>query len=428
QFKRYDDIICIDLKSFFATAECIALGLDPFKTDLVVADASRGESSIVLATSPSLRAKGMPGRFRLFELPKNLKVHIVKPRMAYYVHMSNKILKMYLEYFSSEDILVYSIDEVFIDVGGYLSLYDKSIYEMAQFLLSELLSRFGMYATCGIGDNMLLAKFALDIEAKHNDDFIATWRYEDLPNKLWPITDLTDVWGIGRGMEKRLHDLGIESMYDLAHYDIYKLVKYLGIMGEELYLHANGIDISRVQDQEREHQRKGYNSNQTLFHNTPKNEVRQYLKDLIIGQCERLRAEHKVARVVSLYIGYGSVEDQPPFRMQHKLAAPSFDISVISEVLLGIYDNHVLDIPIRRLGISLTSITEFEGVQLNLFAQGQDVTNTDLDFAYDTINIKYGQDTVFKASALGDESNYFKRRRLIGGHNAGDTGDENESE
>lgn len=424
QFKLYDQIICIDLKCFFATAECINRGLDPFETDLVVADLSRGNSSIILAVSPALRAKGVPGRCRIFELPKYLKksqinnIVFAKPKMADYVQMSNDILKMYFELFSTNDILVYSIDEVFIDVSSYLTLYKKSTYEIAQMLLAMLIKRFGMYATVGYGDNLLLAKLALDIEAKHNDDFIAHWTYDDLPHKLWPISDLTSVWGIGRGMEKRLHALGINRMYDLAHFDIYRLVKELGIMGEELYLHAHGIDVSKIKDQERITSRKGFNSNQTLYHNTPKRLVRQKLKDLILQQAQRLRQENVTTDVVQLFIGYSSKEEQPAFRMQRKLSAPTLDLKILDEIIMDIFDNEVLDIEIRRIGISFTGLKEFHGFQLNLFQEGNDVDNIDLDFAYDSINVKYGTNTVFKASALTDESNLFERAKLVGGHNA----------
>lgn len=151
QFKLYDTILCIDLKSFYASVECVYRNENPFTYDLVVADTSRGKGSIVLAVSPSLKNKGVPGRLRLFELPDNLDICVAKPKMAFYIHQSNQILKMYLEYFSAKDILVYSIDEVFIDVSSYLSFYNKSAYQLAQLLLLELRKRFKIPAVCGIG-------------------------------------------------------------------------------------------------------------------------------------------------------------------------------------------------------------------------------------------------------------------------------------
>ncbi|MDF9867692.1 DNA polymerase V [Bacilli bacterium PM5-3] len=418
KFKLYDNILCIDLKCFFASVECIDLKKNPFTYDLVVADKSRGKSSIVLAVSPSLKKKGIPGRCRIFDLPKNLNIDIIKPRMARYIEISNQILKMYLKYFASNDILVYSIDEVFIDITSYRNFYKKNAYEIACLLLNELKQIFGLTAACGIGHNMLLAKLALDIEAKHNPDNIATWTYDDLPTKLWPITNLNEVWGIGRGLSKRLKLLGINSMYDLAHYDIYKLVKEFGMMGEEIFLHAHGIDVSKIQEQDNTTKRKGYNVNHTLFKNTPKNQVRQLVKELVVQLAHRLRTDNKATSVIQLYIGYASNEEQPSFRMQKKLETPTIDLATLSNIVMNIFDKEVLDISIRRIGLSFSKLSEFEGVQLNIFEQEHEIDNINLDFAYDMVNIKYGQNTVFKASALSEDSQFFKRSKLIGGHNA----------
>lgn len=420
QFKQYRDIICIDLKCFFASVECADKGWDPFKKKMVVADTSRGEGSIILAVSPALKELGLPGRLRIFELPKQYKkeIDIVKPNMKKYVDASNNILKMYLEYFSPEDILVYSIDEVFIDVTAYKKLMGMETYEITTMLLKQLRKRFKLFAAAGIGPNMLLAKFALDIEAKHNHDFIAEWDYDNIKEKLWPMDDLCEVWGIGRGLKKRLNDLGIYTMYDLAHANIQKLVKHLGIIGEELYLHANGIDVSRIQDQFQLSERKGYSIGQTLFKDTPKEEARQQVIDLVMQLAQRLRADNKSCSVLHLHVRYAFVEDQPPFGMQRKLSISTLDYKTLKDAILSIYDKHVLDCKIRKLSIAGTNIQDFSGVQLNLFEQGSDATNAELDFTYDTINAKYGKNTVVKASVLTKDSTFLERSGLIGGHNA----------
>lgn len=421
EFKLYDSIVCIDLKCFFASVECRKRNLDPDKALLVVADQSRGDSSIILAVSPALRKLGIPGRCRIFELPTHLRKHIIfaKPMMADYVDISNHILKMYLQYFSRDDILVYSIDEVFIDLTSYLTLYQYDAYEIVTFLLDELQNNFYMQACAGIGDNMLLAKLALDIEAKHNHDFIASWTYDDLPNKLWPITDMREMWGIGPGLEKKLHKIGIRSIGEIANFDIYKLVDYLGMAGEELYLHTHGIDVSKINEQERHTKRKGYSMGQTLFHNTPKKEARQYVKDLVLQLTHRLRIENKAAQVVKLSIRYATDENQPSFGMQHKLEHPTFNSNLITKEIMELYDNHVEDLKIRKIGLYFNKISDFEGVQLNLFDQGnQYENNAELDMAYDYINAKFGNHTVMKASALTKESNLLERSALIGGHNA----------
>lgn len=417
KFKSDKTIICIDIKCFFATAECKALNKDPMTTDLVVADASRQGGAIVLAISPSLKAKGIKNRCRLFELPKNMKIDIIKPRMSYYIEESNNILKMYLEYFSSEDILVYSIDEVFIDITSYLKLYETDAYSLTKMLLDRLRNDLRLPAAAGIGNNMLLAKFALDIEAKHQKDSIAMWNYENIKEKLWPITDLKDVWGIGRGLENRLNQLGIESMYDLAHYDVYKLVRHLGVVGEELFLHAHGIDISVIQDQKAS-ERKGYSIGQTLFKDTSKEDVLLILQELVFQVCERLRDDGKVASTFRFWIGYARDENQVPFSIQHKFSESTFNPNDIFEWLIPVYQKNVIDIKIRRLGIACNHISDFSGVQLNLFSKPRDEFSSELAYATDLLNAKYGNTTIVKASALKKGSTLLQRKKLIGGHNA----------
>ncbi|MDR1782232.1 MAG: damage repair protein [Bacilli bacterium] len=416
QFKLHDNIICIDLKSFYASAECIAINKDPLKYDLVVADTSRGKGSIVLAVSPSLKAKGVPGRLRIFELPRNIKIHIAKPRMSYYIYLSNQILKMYLEYFASNDILIYSIDEVFIDATSYLKLYQKTTYELAQFLLAELYKRFKLLATCGIGPNLVLAKFAMDIEAKHSNDYIAEFNYDNIDTKLWPITDLKSCWGIGKGIEKRLHKLGIKSMYDLAHFDIYQLVDEFGILGEELFLHANGIDVSKIQEQPILNERKGYNISHTLYKNTPKYQVEPIIKDMILTQVERLRNDHKMCQVVALHIRFAHDENLSSFSKQHKLNKPTIDIKEITQAILSLF-SEVEEAKIRKIGISLTNLKPFEQNQLDIFTYNKK-NDTKLDYATDIVNTKFGENTIFKARVLQEDSQYFTRKKLIGGHNA----------
>jgi len=200
EYKLHRNIICIDIKSFFASVECALLGLDPFEVPLVVADQSRGGGSIVLAVSPYLRKLGVPSRCRIFELPKNVNIVYQKPRMEKYLEYSTKIVEIYLRYVSDEDLYVYSIDEAFLDVTEYLNFYQKTDYELAQTILNTIMSELKLIATCGIGPNMLMAKLALDIESKKAPNYIAKWDYEDIPNKLWTVSPLSEMWGIGRNM------------------------------------------------------------------------------------------------------------------------------------------------------------------------------------------------------------------------------------
>lgn len=160
--------MCIDLKTFFASVECVERGLDPFNVNLVVADESRGKGAICLAISPHLKLLGVRNRCRLYEIPERIKYIIAKPRMQTYINYSSNIYATYLKYFSCDDIHVYSIDEVFIDATHYLKMYNMRAIELAKMVMEDVYQTFGITATCGIGTNLYLAKIALDILSKHS--------------------------------------------------------------------------------------------------------------------------------------------------------------------------------------------------------------------------------------------------------------------
>src|SRR5690554_6441510 len=211
------DYLCIDLKCFYASVECVERGLDPFTTPLVVADETRGKGSICLAVSSKMKALGVKNRCRLFEIPSHIKYLIAKPRMSKYIEHSANIYGIYLKYISKEDIHVYSIDEAFLDVTHYKKLYKKTALEIGQMIIDDIYQTTGLTATCGVGTNLYLAKVALDIEAKKNNSHIAYLDEELYKQSLWNHLPLTDFWQIGRGISKRLNKLGLFTMRDVAH-------------------------------------------------------------------------------------------------------------------------------------------------------------------------------------------------------------------
>ena len=245
--------IAIDLKSFYASAECVARGLDPLTTNLVVADASRTEKTICLAVSPSLKAYGIPGRARLFEVNeklkgKNVEYIIAPPRMGYYIEISSKIYSIYLRFIAPEDIHVYSIDEVFIDATDYLRLYSTTPHDLAMRLVREVLKETGITATAGIGPNLYLCKVAMDIEAKHSapdKDGVRVAALDEMSyrQKYWSHRPLTDFWRIGKGTERRLAGLGLYTLGDVARRsltDEESLYRTFGVAAELLIDHAWG--------------------------------------------------------------------------------------------------------------------------------------------------------------------------------------------
>ncbi len=219
EFLSKRNILCIDLKCFFASCECIERNLDPFKTPLVVTDPKRGNGAITLAVSPYLKNLGVKNRCRIFEIDKNIKYFKAKPRMSLYVKKSKEVINIYLDFVSYDDIFIYSIDEVFLDVTSYLKLYKKSDYDLAKNILENIFQKTGLTATCGIGPNMLIAKIAMDIEAKKCKELIAKWNYDDVKTKMWEIKPLSNFWGIGKNIEKKLNFLGIKKIGDLATYE-----------------------------------------------------------------------------------------------------------------------------------------------------------------------------------------------------------------
>ncbi len=288
--------IAIDLKSFYASVECVERGLDPMSTQLVVADSGRTEKTICLAITPSMKAYGIPGRPRLFEVmqridginaqrrraaPGNrltgssfdvneLKAHgelaveyiVAPPRMAHYIEFSTRIYQIYLEYIAPEDIHVYSIDEVFIDATSYLSTYGISARELAMKLILEVLGRTGITATAGIGTNLYLCKVAMDIQAKHiaadeNGVRIAELDEMSYRRLLWTHRPITDFWRVGRGYAKRLESIGLYTMGDIAgcsiggprdFYNEALLYKLFGVNAELLIDHAWGWEPCTLAD------------------------------------------------------------------------------------------------------------------------------------------------------------------------------------
>ena len=249
--------IAIDLKSFYASVECVERGLDPLKARLVVADPTRTEKTICLAVSPELKKLGISGRARLYEVYQKTRDFIIAPpRMQKYIDVSQQIFKIYASFVATEDIHVYSIDEVFIDATPYLKNYQMSAHELALKMIREVLKETGITATAGIGTNLYLAKIAMDIEAKHmapDKDGVRIAELDEASyrQKLWSHTPLTDFWRIGSGYNKRLKKLGITTMGDLARYSLTgsnKLYQEFGVNAELLIDHAWGWEPVEIHD------------------------------------------------------------------------------------------------------------------------------------------------------------------------------------
>lgn len=420
QFKLYRDIICIDFKSFYATVECNKRGLDSLNTPLIVSDESRGQGAITLAVTPHMKEKyGVKSRGRLWEIPSNIEgLIIAKPSMAEYVRVSSEIIKIYLRYVERNDIFIYSIDEVFIDLTSYLKLYKKTAYQMAIEIMQTIYREQKIYSTCGIGPNMLLAKYALDIESKHCKDWIAEWTYDDLETKLWPIKNMRDVWGIGRGKEKTLHRLGLTSIGDIAHCDVQTLIKEYGIIGEELFLHVHGIDISRIQDQNILRVQKSVGVGQTLFENYYNQDVLTVILEMCFELSLKLHQLQKNTTTISLTTGLDKKSNYSGFSKSRKLTNSSANYRVLYKLLAAIFrENYPKDIGVRRIAISFSGLTDRKYEQIDLFDNTIRDTGA-LDDVLVELRNKFGKDKIMLSVSNDEKATTKLRNKLIGGHNA----------
>ena len=408
-------IAVIDLKAFYSFVECVDRGLDAWKVPLVVADKDRGKNTIVLSVSPYLKARGVPSRLRIKELPKGYDYIYAVPRMERYIEKSAEVVKIMMEFVASDDIHVYSIDEAFIDLTSYIDYYKKTPLQLVSEIINRIKDKTGLQATGGIGDNFFLAKVALDIYAKHEKNGIAIIHQKDIKTKLWPITPLTKVWGIGERSALKLNKMGIFTLGDLANSDPEYIHEVFGIMGDQLINHANGIDESDIHETYIP-KSTSLSLGQVLFKDFNKESAVTIIREMCDDLSHRLRNEGKQTELVSLYIGYSKAEEGG-FSRQMSLLQATDDNEELFRALMEIYHRHVSNYPIRRIGINFGKLSSSGAKQMNLFEEGQkQKKHGDLLKAVDKLQNKYGQNILVRASALTEDSTAIERHNQIGGH------------
>ena len=408
-------IAVIDLKAFYSYVECIDRGLDPWSTPLVVADKSRSPNTIILSVTPYLKQKGVPSRLRIRDLPKKFNYIYATPRMARYIEKSSEVVSIMMRFASQEDIHVYSIDEAFIDLTTYLNYYKKTPFEIVKMIVNAIMDQTGLQATAGIGDNFFLAKVALDIFAKKEKEGIAILHQNEVQEKLWPITPLSKIWGIGERTEIKLNTLGITTVGELATANKDYLRGIFGIMGEQLWDHANGIDDLDIREQYVPKERS-YSHAQVLFRDYNKDELPILIREMVDDLALRMRNEKQKCRVVCLYVAYAKGE-MGGFSRQMSLLTATDENKVLFDALMEIYVKFIKDLPIRHVGISFGKLTNNKDRQLNIFEDAEEQTKKqDLQEAIDYLHNKYGQNILLRASALTESSTAIERHTFIGGH------------
>lgn len=476
--------LAIDLKSFYASCECADRHLDPLTTNLVVADQSRTEKTICLAVSPSLKAYGIPGRARLFEVVQkvkkvneerlrkapghrfttecfdskglaedpNLKLAylVAPPRMARYVEVSAQIYSIYLKYIAPEDIFAYSIDEVFIDATAYLKTYHMTAHELCTTLIREVLYATGVTATGGIGTNLYLAKVAMDIVAKHvkadkDGVRIAELNEYTYRQKLWNHTPLTDFWRLGPGTARKLEKRYIFTMGQLARtstYDQEWFYKTFGIDAEILIDHAWGVEPTTMElVKSYQPETNCISEGQVLSEPYEYSKARIIVQEMTESLMLQLNSKGLVSDSFTLDIGYdrencdkgiykGATKVDHYGRMVPKPAHGSTRIanptnlgSQLQEAIVGLFDRIVdRGLTVRRVTITANRVLEDRGImQMDLFT---DVSKLEKEKNLQNLMVKlkqkYGKNAVLKGTNFLEGATMRERNSQIGGHRAGE--------
>lgn len=303
------------------------------------------------------------------------------------------------------------IDESFVDLTGTERLWGPAV-KTAKEIQRLIYDQFGIPSAVGMGPNMLMAKLALDIEAKKTG--FAKWTYEDVPNKLWPIKDLKDVWGIGSQTEANLNNLGIFSMYDLAHFDLRALEKRFGIMGNQLYYHAWGIDHSKLGEPIVNGQ-ISFGKGQMLMRDYNRAEVAVVILEMCEDVMRRAREAGYAGRTVSLGLSYSHAAMTKGFYRSKTIDNPTSETMVIYKVCLELLDEYFAGEPARQVSIRLTNLVPESSIQLDLFDPRKE-QRTLLGHTMDAIRSRFGNTAILRASSYTPAGTALKREKLVGGH------------
>ncbi len=454
--KRY---ACIDLKSYYASVECVDRGLDPLTTNLVVADESRSDGTICLAVSPSLKALGVLGRPRLFEVKerlaqikattgKEVEYITAMPRMARYLEVSSQIYGIYLKYLAAQDIHVYSIDEAFLDLTPYQSFYNMTSHDLVTTMIRDVLRTVGITATGGIGTNLYLAKIAMDITAKKmpaDKDGVRVAELDEISfrEKLWAHEPLTDFWQIGPGISERLLRMGIHTMGDLARLSLENeevFFREFGVDAEILIDHAWGIETCGMEQiKAYKPATKSLANGQVLPRAYSWEEGRLAVKEMTEQVVLGLVEQGYVTEGVTLYVGYQILSREQlsayhgPVKVNYygkkvptsvhgtgKLGAPTASLNRITQAVLQLYDRLVdKELQVRRMSIAAIRLSRKEDVvpQLSFYADQQDDgRETALMEATIGLHRRYGKNAVVKGMDLLEAATTMERNGQIGGH------------
>lgn len=414
---------CIDLKSFYASVECVERGLDPLTTNLAVADPERSEKTICLAISPSMKALGIKNRCRVFQIPRNVNYIMAEPRMKLYIKYSADIYAIYLKYVAKEDIHVYSIDEAFLDVTHYLSLYHMDAKELAIQIMEDIKMSTKVTATAGIGTNLYLAKIALDITAKHTEDNIGYLDEKTFQDTLWRHKPLTDFWRIGKGTVNRLASIGITTMGEIAQASEDMLYRLFGVDAELLIDHAWGRETTTMEDIKLyKPKSNSMSSGQILPRDYSFEECEVVVKEMTDTLCLELAERGVVTHSITLVVGYSRELEMKPVMGTASITGTTNCYSTIIPYVINVYQSIVDKTkPIRRINISCNHIIEEAYEQYDLFTDPvEQEKERNIQKATIEIKRKFGRNALLRGMDLQSGATAIERNRQIGGHKSGD--------
>ncbi len=414
--------LCIDLKSFYASVECVERGWDPLTARLVVAAPERSEKTICLAVSPALKQMGVPNRCRVFQIPKEIPYKMAPPRMQLYIDYAAEIYGVYLKYIAKEDIQVYSIDEAFLDVTDYLHLYQMTAVELGRKIMQDILDTTKIPAACGVGTNLYLAKVALDIMAKHETDRIAYLDEARYREKLWKHKPLTDFWRVGRGTVERLSNMGICTMEEIAHARESLLYKAFGIDAELLIDHAWGREPVTIADIKAYRPKNtSFSSGQVLPRDYEYEEGVLVVKEMADLLCLDLVDQCLVTSHISLVIGYSNQKCFEPAKGSTTLRSATSSNRRLLSYVEQLYRRIVRPgAYIRRITLTYTGVMTEDYQQFDLFSNPEE-TEKDVKAQRAAISIKqrYGRNAILKGMNLEESATTIERNGQIGGHKSG---------
>ncbi|CCF29470.1 Y-family DNA polymerase [Leuconostoc citreum] len=429
QYEKKRVFFMIDSKSFYASVESVEYGLNPLQSILVVmSEQANTNGGLVLAASPMAKKKlGASNVMRQRDLPRDKALIITQPRMNLYIQENLRINKIYRDYTREELLLPYSIDESLLDVTDTWAFFGASPKIVARQIQERVRRETGIYLTIGIGDSPVLAKIALDIEAKHAPNLMGIWHYTDVPKKLWPIKQLDNVWYIGKRTARKLNNMGIYSLYDLAHQDPYLFRAKMGLMGEQLYALSWGVDRSDLLEVVKP-KSKSYSNSQVLPRDYRKlEEIEIVIREMADQVASRIRSQNKQTTLVSLFIGYSYAEIEKQghhgFRKQLRIDATN-DTPKLMQIMTQLFEQHWHGEVIRNIGIDYSGLVDDIGIQQNLFSQPEQQLNTNkIDKVIDELRQRFGTTAVIRAMSKVEGGTAINRASLVGGHSGGNSYD-----